>query len=229
MKTNALAPPLGREPGGTDEGGEAVSCPPQGQGGPFSAAGVSVVAIDPGPVRSAICLYEEGLGAVMADTKPNAEVVALLRTTKFGPHWRLVIEKIACYGMPVGEEVFETCVWTGRFIEAWGERSAPERITRVAVKTHLCRSVRAADPNVRQALIDRFGGSAAIVKSKKCPRCKGRGGVQKPDGWYSCRNPECHGGNIGKSGPLAYVVGDQWAALAVAMTYADRVAGGYAG
>jgi len=37
-----------------------------------------------------------------------------------------------------------------------------ERISRRAVKLHLCGSARAKDANIRQALIDRYGGSAAI-------------------------------------------------------------------
>jgi hypothetical protein len=68
----------------------------------------------------------------------------------------LAIEMIASYGMPVGRSVFETCVWIGRFVEAWRGRPAL-RITRLEVKTHLCHSARAKDTNVWQALVDRFG------------------------------------------------------------------------
>ena len=104
-------------------------------------------------------------------------------------HWTqddvLVIEQIASYGMAVGAEVFETCVWTGRFWQAWPART--ERIRRVTVKSHLCRAANAKDANVRQALIDRFGGPACIKKG----------------------------------GSLYKVKGDEWAALAVAVTWAD--------
>jgi hypothetical protein len=56
----------------------------------------------------------------------------------------------------VGAEVFETCVWIGRFMEAYGAEHV-HRITRGQIKTHLCHSMRAKDANIRQALIDRFG------------------------------------------------------------------------
>src|SRR5689334_20143266 len=68
----------------------------------------------------------------------------------------VAIEMIAAMGMAVGAEVFETCLWIGRFIELLG----PARVTlikRHEVKMHLCANSRAKDANIRQALIDRFG------------------------------------------------------------------------
>lgn len=71
------------------------------------------------------------------------------------PYDLVSIEMIACYGMPVGRETFETCVWIGRFIE---RAKQPHRLVyRKDVKLHLCNSPRAKDGNVRQAIIDRFG------------------------------------------------------------------------
>jgi hypothetical protein len=59
-------------------------------------------------------------------------------------------------------------VWTGRFIERWRDYAAmgdPIRIPRGEIKVHLCRSTKAKDANVRQALIDRFGAPG----TKKAP------------------------------------------------------------
>jgi hypothetical protein len=68
----------------------------------------------------------------------------------------LAIEQIASYGMPVGFEIFETAVWSGRFMQAC-EHSKIVRIPRKEVCLHLCGSPRAKDGNIRQALIDRLG------------------------------------------------------------------------
>ncbi|MBQ1764316.1 MAG: hypothetical protein IIZ92_15615 [Aquincola sp.] len=69
----------------------------------------------------------------------------------------LAIEMIASYGMPVGREVFETCVWIGRFVQAWHSPDKVRLVYRRDVKLHLCGSPRAKDPNIRQALIDKLG------------------------------------------------------------------------
>lgn len=75
----------------------------------------------------------------------------------------MVIEMIASYGMPVGKEVFETCVWIGRFIEAYDKDY--EFVYRKDEKMNICHSMKAKDSNIRQALIDRFGA----VGTKKNP------------------------------------------------------------
>lgn len=71
---------------------------------------------------------------------------------------------IASYGMPVGKEVFETCVWIGKFAEASGMKES--YIYRKDEKMNICHSMKAKDSNIRQALIDRFG----VVGTKKNPR-----------------------------------------------------------
>lgn len=74
---------------------------------------------------------------------------------------------IASYGMSVGKEVFETCVWIGRFTElAVLQNIDVEYIYRAEEKMNLCHTMKAKDTNIRQALIDRFG----VVGTKKNPR-----------------------------------------------------------
>ena len=119
-----------------------------------------ILAIDPGNTHSGIALIEPGTCRPVRVAKmPNAEVLELIRTT--GYH-HLSIEMIASYGMAVGKEVFDTCVWIGRFIqrheedrEAWSaDRCA--LVYRREVKLHHCHSAKAKDANITQALIDRF-------------------------------------------------------------------------
>jgi hypothetical protein len=121
---------------------------------PAEALEVNILAIDPGCHESAWLSYD---GSILSfGREPNVDVLAMLKQK--GPQFRhehLAIEMIASYGMPVGKEVFETVLWIGRFIEAWNDPYT--LIYRKDVKMHLCGSVRAKDPNVRQALLDRFG------------------------------------------------------------------------
>lgn len=68
---------------------------------------------------------------------------------------RVAIEMVASYGMAVGADVFETCVWIGRYLEVVGDVDV-DLVKRQPVKLHHCHSPRATDANVRQALVDRF-------------------------------------------------------------------------
>jgi len=58
-------------------------------------------------------------------------------------------------GMTVGKEVFETCMWVGRFAQA---ANAPVRlIPRGRIKMHHCGNMRAKDGNISQSLRDKYG------------------------------------------------------------------------
>ena len=128
-----------------------------------------LLAIDPGNEESAYVLYD-GSARTIADKgkSPNTEVLELVWSTSVWVNAdHLAIEMIASYGMPVGREVFETCVWIGRFIQAW--RRPHALVYRRDVKLHLCGSPRAKDGNVRTALIDRWGGKDKAIGRKKSP------------------------------------------------------------
>lgn len=70
----------------------------------------------------------------------------------------LVIEMVASYGMPVGAEVFDTCVWIGRFTQAWEDcdNTVVETILRPDVKLHHTGWRGSKDSNVTAALVERF-------------------------------------------------------------------------
>ena len=120
--------------------------------------GGMVLALDPGTTETGYVMLHAGKVAG-SGVKPNAEIVEMLlswRHAHFEPT-TLAIEMIASYGMPVGREVFETCVWIGRFSQAWHEPGAALLVYRKDVKLHLCHNPRAKDPNIRQALLDKVG------------------------------------------------------------------------
>lgn len=116
-----------------------------------------ILAVDPGTTETAWLVYDPGapvpIGRFGKDS--NEQFLARIRDQVFAECDHMAIEMIASYGMAVGKEVFECCVWIGRMIEAWG--AASTMVYRRDVKLHLCHSARANDSNIRAALIDRFG------------------------------------------------------------------------
>ena len=112
----------------------------------------TTLAIDPGNTYSAWVLIDDKTRRPLDFGKDeNVEIRIEL------PHIdadRVVIEMVASYGMAVGADVFETCVWVGRFIER--SPMPPELVKRHPVKLHHCRSAKAKDSNIIQALVDRF-------------------------------------------------------------------------
>lgn len=118
----------------------------------------TILAIDPGSFQSAWLRFEgdrpRGFGITA-----NHVLAKALRSG--GLPDVVVIEKVESYGMAVGAEVFDTVFWSGRFAEA-ASRATVVMLPRRAVKLALCGDSRAKDANIRQALLDRFGGSAAV-------------------------------------------------------------------
>jgi hypothetical protein len=143
---------------------------------------VTVLAIDPGNRESAYALLDNDRRPVEAGKVDNELLrVRLPRLLNGYNTTEVAIEMVASYGMAVGAEVFETCVWIGRFLEAchqhwaspWPHRD-PRLVYRRDVKLHHCGSVKAKDANITQALIDRF---AANVPNR------GKGTKAEP-GWF---------------------------------------------
>ncbi len=153
---------------------------------------MTILAIDPGSERSAWVTLESGFPVEHGKVANEA----LLQRLRMADPDRvpLAIEMIASYGMAVGREVFETCVWIGRFQEAWESRGGTTQlIYRREVKLHHCHSAKASDSNIRAALIDRFGpGKDRAVGTKA------------------------------SKGPLFGIKADAWSALAIALTVYDE-------
>ena len=119
-----------------------------------------------------------------------------------------VIEYTKAFAMPIRTtaksgmmffptQVLDTAIVVGRLWEAFvrgdGDRLDPMLLSRRDVKHHLCGGSQAKDAQIREAMIDRFGGTKAkAVGLKKTP------------------------------GPLYGVSKDVWAALAVGVTYRDK-------
>lgn len=116
-----------------------------------------LLAIDPGTVESAYVLIDaETCRPYEVGKVPNAELLDYLAHLPDSTELA-AIEMIASYGMPVGAEVFETCVWIGRYVQRLDDGGIiTVRTPRQPVKLHHCHSARATDANVRQALVDRF-------------------------------------------------------------------------
>lgn len=158
-----------------------------------------ILAIDPGNVESGYAFLNDDLSIVEKGKIKNEILISklkffLLYDSK--SKTKVAVEMIASYGMPVGIEVFETCLWIGRFIQEifLTINEEPTLIYRKDEKLNLCQSMKANDATIKQALVDRFA-----------PGEKNYGkGTKKEPGWF-----------YGFSK-------DMWAAYAVGVTYYDR-------
>ena len=154
-----------------------------------------ILAIDPGNTDSGfVVVVHDGARIVRVLSKGKVKNEDMLDIVEAASEsWDVAIEMVASYGMAVGLEVFDTCVWVGRFTQAAQGRRI-ERIYRKEEKLYLCGKLTAKDSNITQALVDRFA-----------PGQPNRGkGTAKNPGFF-------HGFSK-----------DMWAAMAVATTYFDK-------
>ena len=155
---------------------------------------MQIAGIDPGPKLTGLVIAEwvgscRDVEKILYKGKvPNVDVIPICQGCDCA-----VVEMVACYGMPVGKEVFETVKWIGRF-ECMLDRELKiwhTELYRMQVKMQMCRSPKANDGTIRQALIDRYGGKEKAIGLKKTP------------------------------GILYGLSGDCWSALALIQTYIE--------
>lgn len=156
-----------------------------------------ILAIDPGNEESAYVLLDRDLRPVEFGKQHNELMygnmcVSLLNHVKDDDDLHVAIEMIASYGMPVGKEVFETCVWIGRLLERF-RKFDTSFVYRKDEKMTICHSMQANDATIRQALVDRFASNTSNF---------GKGTKANPGWFYGFR-------------------ADIWAAYAVGVTYHD--------
>ena len=118
------------------------------------------LAIDPGTTESAWCLIDSTtLQPVRFAKESNDDVIEHLGEMYMSTDQNC-IEMLACYGMPVGQEVLDTCVWVGRFIQYLIDHGVDADnvglVFRKDEKMTLCHSMKATDATITQALVDRF-------------------------------------------------------------------------
>jgi len=159
-----------------------------------------ILAIDPGNTMSAFVLIDSDLRPAWFDKCPNDDLLERLGdlvSPEYEGATRAAIEMVSAYGMPVGAEVFETCVWIGRFQQRLDQLVPVEFVKRGPIKVHHCNSSRAKDSNITQALVDRFAAGQ---------RNKGKGTIAEPGWFYGFHT-------------------DLWQAYALAVYVADQEAG----
>lgn len=154
-----------------------------------------IFAVDPGNTQSGFAIIRMPDFALCEFGKlENGELLEMLeRYSRANAVDAFAIEMVASYGMAVGKDVFETCVWIGRFIQAIHPKGHTF-VYRKDEKLCLCGSLKAKDSNIRQALIDRYA---------KFDFKSGKGVKKKPDTFYG-------------------VSKDAWQAIAVGVTYHEN-------
>lgn len=119
-----------------------------------------ILAIDPGTIESGYVIVSKGLRIVEAGKVWNHQILDII-SNNAGHSNTCLIESMQSYGKPVGQSVFNTCIWIGRFIQSSIHCGVVEYglIPRKSYAHALCRNTRAvSDAMIRKELEQRFGG-----------------------------------------------------------------------
>lgn len=175
---------------------------------------MKILAIDPGPEKSAWVFYEsDNKQIIKATIQPNHEIVnagkgdtVFLSGSYHKYHIAVEVMISAFTGGPkqkgyIGKTTMATQKWAGIFLGWFGafytqSIQNQRELHRKEIVTYFCGSSRAGDSDVRAALIDRFpptgGGKIPQIGIKKKP------------------------------GPLYGIKTHVWSALALAVYYAEQ-------
>jgi hypothetical protein len=184
-----------------------------------------ILALDPGKERSGWVELE--------DEKPiawgwdaNEDVRTRISHSGTWPWDAVAVEYMQPRGMPTSQDEMDTMFELGR-MTAMVDGTQLAKVSRKDVKMFLLGRATGTDANIRQALIDLFGGDRHAIGAIKCKRCKGKGwnGVGRPmcddchhsvgttsNGWAGC-------GYEVEPGVLHGLTGHSWSALGVGVTY----------
>ena len=169
----------------------------------------NVLAFDCGNVESGVCIMSTDYKLLWFGKFNNTELMYDIlpkQMSAFKPK-RVIHEQIASYGMPVGESVFSTCIWIGKFsqylADAYGlyDKDAGlleheiDYVKRKQYITELCGSSKAKDKNVKAYLVERFAPDTPNY---------GKGSKKNPGFFYG-------------------VSADAWSAIGIAVWYIDNL------
>jgi len=156
---------------------------------------MNVIAIDPGPTRSAFVTVRHGSTIpVSGGIYENHELLSWLSTWSEILGYRFIaIEGVKSYMQRIGQETLDTAFWSGRFAEVviTDPNVQVFRIFRKDVRKTVCGNGAAKDADIRAAMIDLYGGKEKAIGNKK------------------------------NRGPLYGVKKDMWQALGLAHAFID--------
>lgn len=174
-----------------------------------------IIAIDPGPEQSAWVLYDSVKKEIINSAiEPNPVIVAPGNDLLSVGHQLVVEVMVSAFINPtkkkgyVGKTTMATQKWAGIFLGFSAGRKFPVRhydfanaeLHRKQVVSHLCGNARAGDSDIRAVLMDSFPATGKDSKGKPSVM-----GTKK------------------RPGPLYGIKKDLWSALALAVTYADKL------